>query len=257
MNKPARIELIGVPDFPLVKPGDDLAALIAAAFERAQLQPVVGDVLAVAQKIVSKAEDRYVDLVTVTPSERARAIGAEIQKDPRLVEVILSESTRVVRKRPGLLIVEHRLGYVMANAGVDHSNVGAPDGHERVLLLPRDPDASAEALRAKLSARFGCDLAVIVNDSFGRAWRRGTVGVALGAAGLPAAIDLRGHPDLFGQTLQTTVVGFADEVAAAASLVMGQAAEGMPVVLVRGLVWAAPASAARTLLRPPEEDLFR
>ncbi|HEV2954866.1 MAG TPA: coenzyme F420-0:L-glutamate ligase [Xanthobacteraceae bacterium] len=252
-----RIELIGVPDFPLVKPGDDLAALIATALERAGLRPVTGDILAVAQKIVSKAEDRFVDLATVQPSERARAIGAEIQKDPRLVEVILGESTRVVRKRPGLLIVEHRLGYVMANAGVDHSNVEAPGGRERVLLLPRDPDASAEALRTKLSARFGCTLAVIVNDSFGRAWRRGTVGVALGAAGLPAALDLRGHPDLFGQTLQTTVVGFADEVAAAASLVMGQAAEGMPVVLVRGLAWDAPASVARTLLRPPAEDLFR
>jgi coenzyme F420-0:L-glutamate ligase / coenzyme F420-1:gamma-L-glutamate ligase len=257
MTNSPRIELIGVPDFPLVKPGDDLATLIAAALERAGLRPVAGDILVVAQKIVSKAENRVVDLATVQPSERARAIGSEIQKDPRLVEVILGESTRVVRQRPGLLIVEHRLGYVMANAGVDHSNVSAPDGRERVLLLPRDPDASAEALRAKLSARFGCALAVIVNDSFGRAWRRGTVGVALGAAGLPAALDLRGHPDLFGQTLQTTIVGFADEVAAAASLVMGQAAEGMPVVLVRGLAWTAPASVGRTLLRPPDEDLFR
>ena len=257
MINPTRIELIGVPDFPLVKPGDDLAALIAAALDRAALRPATGDVLVVAQKIVSKAEDRFVDLATVTPSGPARAIGEEIQKDPRLVEVILGESARVVRKRPGLLIVEHRLGYVMANAGVDHSNVSAPDGRERVLLLPRDPDASAEALRAKLSARFGCTLAVIINDSFGRAWRRGTVGVALGAAGLPAAVDLRGHPDLFGQTLQTTVVGFADEIAAAASLVMGQAAEGVPVVLVRGVSWTAPASAAHALVRPPEEDLFR
>jgi coenzyme F420-0:L-glutamate ligase / coenzyme F420-1:gamma-L-glutamate ligase len=257
MTKPTRIELIGVPDFPLVKAGDDLVALIAAALERAKLRPTNGDVLAVAQKIVSKAEDRFVDLAAVLPSERARAIGEEIQKDPRLVEVILCESTRVVRQRPGLLIVEHRLGYVMANAGVDHSNVSAPDGRERVLLLPRDPDASAEVLRAKLSARFGCAIAVIINDSFGRAWRRGTIGVALGSAGLPAALDLRGKPDLFGQTLQTTVVGFADEVAAAASLVMGQAAEGMPVVLVRGLAWNAPASAGHSLVRPPEEDLFR
>jgi coenzyme F420-0:L-glutamate ligase/coenzyme F420-1:gamma-L-glutamate ligase len=257
MTDPTRIEVIGVPDFPLVKPGDDLAALIATALARARLQPVTGDVLVVAQKIVSKAEDRFVDLATVQPSQRARTIGAEIQKDPRLVEVILSESTRVVRQRPNLLIVEHRLGYVMANAGVDHSNVEAPDGRERVLLLPRDPDGSAQALRAKLSARFDCAPAVIVSDSFGRAWRRGTVGVALGAAGLPAALDLRGHPDLFGQTLQTTVVGFADEIAAAASLVMGQAAEGMPVVLVRGLAWNVSASPARALVRPPEEDLFR
>jgi coenzyme F420-0:L-glutamate ligase/coenzyme F420-1:gamma-L-glutamate ligase len=257
MKVASRIELIGVPDFPLVKAGDDLAALIAVALDRTGLRPAAGDVLVVAQKIVSKAEDRFVDLATVTPSTLAHKIAAEIQKDPRLVEVILGESTRVVRQRPGLLIVEHRLGYVMANAGVDHSNVSAPDGRERVLLLPRDPDASAEALRSELSARFGASLAVIVNDSFGRAWRRGTVGVALGAAGLPAALDLRGNPDLFGQTLQTTVVGFADEVAAAASVVMGQAAEGMPVVLVRGLSWSAPASAAHTLVRPPEEDLFR
>jgi coenzyme F420-0:L-glutamate ligase / coenzyme F420-1:gamma-L-glutamate ligase len=257
MTDPTRIELIGVPDFPLVKAGDDLAALIAAALDRATLRPVPGDVLVVAQKIVSKAEDRFVDLATVAPSERARTIGQEIQKDPRLVEVILGEAARVVRQRPGLLIVEHRLGYVMANAGVDHSNVAVPDGRERILLLPRDPDASAEALRAKLSARFGVPLAVIVNDSFGRAWRRGTVGIALGAAGLPAALDLRGNPDLFGQTLQTTVVGFADEVAAAASLMMGQAAEGVPVVLARGLAWSAAPSAARTLVRPPEEDLFR
>jgi len=253
----SRIELIGVPDVPLVKGGDDLAALIAAALERTGMSPVTGDVIVVAQKIVSKAEGRLLNLASVEPSERARTIGEEIQKDPRLVEVILSESKRVVRQRPGLLIVEHRLGYVMANAGVDHSNVAAPDGGERVLLLPRDPDGSAEALRAQLSARFGCALAVIVSDSFGRAWRRGTVGVALGAAGLPSSLDLRGHPDLFGQTLQTTVVGFADEIAAAASLIMGQAAEGMPVVLARGVVWNAPAAPARDLLRPAEEDLFR
>lgn len=253
----SRIELIGVPDVPLVKPGDDLAALIAAALEHAGLTPAADDVIVVAQKIVSKAEDRFVDLASVQPSARARTIGAEIQKDPRLIEVILSESKRVVRQRPGLLIVEHRLGYVMANAGVDHSNVEAPDGRERVLLLPRDPDGSAEALRAQLSVRFGCAVAVIISDSFGRAWRRGTVGIALGAAGLPASLDLRGHPDLFGQTLQTTVVGFADEIAAAASLIMGQAAEGMPVVLARGIVWNAPASPAGALLRPAEEDLFR
>jgi coenzyme F420-0:L-glutamate ligase/coenzyme F420-1:gamma-L-glutamate ligase len=156
-----------------------------------------------------------------------------------------------------VLIVEHRLGYVMANAGVDHSNVGAPDGRERVLLLPRDPDGSAEALRGRLSAHFGCAVAVIINDSFGRPWRRGTAGVAIGAAGLPAVVDLRGRPDLFGQTLQTSIVGFADEIAAAASLVMGQAAEGLPIVLVRGLTWSDPPNAAGALVRPAEEDLFR
>jgi coenzyme F420-0:L-glutamate ligase / coenzyme F420-1:gamma-L-glutamate ligase len=257
MKSAARIEVIGVPGVPLVKPGDDLAGLIAAALEGAKLRPGAGDVVVVAQKIVSKAEDRFVDLAAVQPSARARTIGEEIGKDARLVEVILGESNRIVRQRPGLLIVEHRLGYVMANAGVDHSNVGPPDGRERVLLLPRDPDGSAQALRDRLSARFGCDIAVIVNDSFGRAWRRGTVGVALGAAGLPSCVDLRGRPDLFGQILQTSMVGYADEVAAAASLVMGQAAEATPVVLVRGLASSEVPGTGQSLIRPPEEDLFR
>jgi coenzyme F420-0:L-glutamate ligase/coenzyme F420-1:gamma-L-glutamate ligase len=145
----------------------------------------------------------------------------------------------------------------MANAGVDQSNVGPSDGRARVLLLPRDPDGSADMLRGRLSAHYGCALAVIINDSFGRAWRRGTAGIALGAAGLPACVDLRGRPDLFGRELQASIVGFADEIAAAASLVMGQAAEGVPVVLVRGLVWTEPSSAAQSLVRPEAEDLFR
>ena len=171
--------------------------------------------------------------------------------------MVLGESRRIVRQRPGVLITEHRLGYVMANAGVDQSNVAPPDGRERVLLLPRDPDGSAQDLRARLSAHFGCEVAVIINDSFGRPWRRGTAGVALGAAGLPVVVDLRGQPDMFGRTLQASVVGFADEIAAAASLVMGQAAEALPVVLVRGVKWTTAASAARSLIRPADEDLFR
>jgi coenzyme F420-0:L-glutamate ligase/coenzyme F420-1:gamma-L-glutamate ligase len=254
--KPAtRIELIGVPDLPLVVPGDDLAAIISSGLERNGLRLAVGDVVVVAHKIVSKAEDRVVDLANVQPSLRARALAAETAKDPRLVELILSESSRVVRQREGLLITEHRLGYVMASAGIDQSNVG-PDGG-RVLLLPLDPDQSAEALRSRLSAQYGCDLAVIINDSFGRAWRRGTVGVALGVAGLPAVRDLRGEPDLFGRELQVTIVGFADEIAAAASLIMGQAAERLPVVLLRGLAWSEASSPARSIVRPGAEDLFR
>jgi coenzyme F420-0:L-glutamate ligase/coenzyme F420-1:gamma-L-glutamate ligase len=252
-----KLELVGVPGLPMVQAGDNLGALIAAALDRAAIRPAAGDALVVAQKIVSKAEGRMVDLSTVTPSRRAADIGAEIGKDPRLVEMILSESRRIVRQRHNVIIAEHRLGFVMANAGVDHSNVAPDDGTERVLLLPRDPDASAEALRSRLSAQYGCEVAVIINDSFGRPWRRGTTGVALGAAGLPSLVDLRGKPDLFGRTLQVSIVGFADEIAAAASLVMGQAAEAMPVVLVRGLVWSDPPSPAQTLVRPPEEDLFR
>jgi coenzyme F420-0:L-glutamate ligase/coenzyme F420-1:gamma-L-glutamate ligase len=251
MAQAAALELVAVPGIPMVRAGDDLAALVADGFARAGITPRAGDVLAVAQKVVSKAEGRMVDLAAVVPSPRAVALAEEVRKDPRLVEVILSESVRVVRARPGLLIVEHRLGFVMANAGVDRSNVAPPDGAERVLLLPRDPDASAEALRARLG------LPVVINDSFGRAWRRGTVGMAIGAAGLPALLDLRGRPDLFGRRLEVSITGFADEIAAAASLLMGQGAEARPVVLVRGLSWDVPPSCAAELVRPAAEDLFR
>jgi coenzyme F420-0:L-glutamate ligase / coenzyme F420-1:gamma-L-glutamate ligase len=219
--------------------------------------PEDSDVLVVAQKIVSKAEDRYVDVEMVEPSERAIALAAEVDKDPRFVEVVLSESRRVVRHRPGLLIVEHRLGFVMANAGIDHSNVAAGDGGERVLLLPRDPDGSARVLCDRLGRVFGAKIGVIISDSFGRAWRKGTVGVALGAAGLPVLIDMRGHPDLFGRELLVTETGFADEIAAAAGLLMGQADEAVPMVLVRGLRWSAPELPAAALIRPAEHDLFR
>jgi coenzyme F420-0:L-glutamate ligase/coenzyme F420-1:gamma-L-glutamate ligase len=254
---PASITLIPVPGIPLIQPGDDLAGALIAACEEHALSPADGDVLAVAQKVVSKAEGRTVDLAATRPSPRARSLAAEVDKDPRLVEVILQESRRVVRHRPGVLIVEHRLGFVMANAGVDRSNVDPKAGAEPVLLLPRDPDASAARLRERLAAHFGAALAMIITDSWGRAWRRGTVGVALGAAGMPALMDLRGRPDLFGHELRVTQTGFADEVASAASLVMGQADEARPAVLVRGLSWAGPPVPASTLIRAPEEDLFR
>jgi len=249
------LELLALPGIPMVRAGDDLAALIIAALGERRLQ--AGDVVVVAQKIVSKAEGRTVDIATVTPSAEAERLAAEVGKDPRLVEVILRESTRVVRSRPNLIIVQHRLGFVMANAGVDQSNVAPADGVHRALLLPVDPDASAEVLRMKLQAHYGVALGVIVSDSFGRAWRRGTCGIAIGAAGLPSLIDLRGQPDLFGRTLEVSIIGFADEIAAAASLLQGQAAEAQPVVLVRGLDWSAPQSPASELVRPLEEDLFR
>jgi coenzyme F420-0:L-glutamate ligase/coenzyme F420-1:gamma-L-glutamate ligase len=251
------VKLAALTGIKLVEPGDDLGAIAVAAFATNGLAPEDGDVLVVAQKIVSKAEGRYVDITAVRPSAAAKALAAEVDKDPRFVEVVLSESRRVVRRRPGLLIVEHRLGFVMANAGVDHSNVPAADAAERVLLLPLDPDGSARALREDLIAAFGAPLAVIISDSFGRAWRKGTVGVALGAAGLPALVDLRGHPDLFGRQLHVTETGFADEIATAAGLLMGQANEGVPMVLVRGLSWSAPDVPAAALVRPAEHDLFR
>jgi coenzyme F420-0:L-glutamate ligase/coenzyme F420-1:gamma-L-glutamate ligase len=250
------LQLLALPGFPLVRPGDDLAALIAEALARASVALRTEDVVVVAQKIVSKAEDRFVALERITPSSRATALAAEIGKDPRLVEVILSESVRVVRSRPNLLITEHRLGFVMANAGIDHSNV-ASGGPEQVLLLPLDPDGSAARLRAGLGARCGVSPGVVITDSFGRPWRRGTCGVAIGAAGIASLVDMRGKPDLFGRALQVTVVARADEIAAAAGLLQGQAGEGRPVVLLRGLTSDAPVVPAAALVRPPAEDLFR
>lgn len=253
----ARVELLAPRGFPLVAPGDDLAECIATCASANGIAVSDGDVVVVAQKIVSKAEGRIVELASVVPSAHAMEVAREVGKDPRLVELILSESRRIVRKRQGVLIVQHRLGFVMANAGVDQSNVGPVDGTERALLLPKNPDRSAETLRDRLQTRLGVRVAVVINDSFGRAWRRGTVGVALGAAGLPALVDKRGRCDLFGRTLRATVIGFADEIAAAASLVMGQADEGLPVVLLRGLLWSAESTGAATLIRHEGEDLFR
>ena len=244
----------------MVQPGDDLAALIEAGYAQAGEAPAAGDVLVVAQKIVSKSEGRYADLAAVEPGDEALALARRTEKDPRLVELILGESRRVVRHRPNVIIVEHRLGFVMANAGIDSSNVEPAEGEEtgaRVLLLPRDPDGSARRLREGLRARLGVYCAVIVNDSVGRAWRVGTVGLALGAAGLPALLDLRGRDDLFGRPLEVTQVGLADELAAAASLLQGEADEGMPAVVVRGLSPAGPGNAGAALIRDEADDLFR
>jgi coenzyme F420-0:L-glutamate ligase/coenzyme F420-1:gamma-L-glutamate ligase len=257
MKTPERLTLSVVPGIPLLQPGDDLGAIIIAAIAKVGLELQDGDVVVVAQKAVSKAQGRAVDLATVTPSWHARSLAVEVNKDPRLVEVILSESVRIVRKAPNVLIVEHRSGCIMANAGVDQSNVAPAAGQEPVLLLPKDSDATAEALCAAMAARFSKRLGVNVSDSFGRPWRRGTVGVALGAAGIPALVDLRGKPDLHGRPLQFTETGFADEIAAAASLLMGQADEGHPVVLVSGFTLTDAPIAARALLRPAAEDLFR
>jgi coenzyme F420-0:L-glutamate ligase/coenzyme F420-1:gamma-L-glutamate ligase len=251
----ARLELFALPGLPMVRAGDDLPALILAGLERAGQVLRDRDVVVIAQKIVSKAEGRTVDLADVVPSARAIALAAEVGKDPRIVEVVLSDSVKVVRSRPNLMIMQHRLGFVMANAGVDQSNVAAADGHHRALLLPLDPDGSAEAIRSALVRH--ADVGVIISDSFGRPWRRGTAGVAIGSAGIPSVIDLRGQPDLFGRTLEVSIIGFADEIAAAASLLQGQAAEAQPVVVVRGLTWHAPNVPVAEVIRPPEEDLFQ
>lgn len=236
---------------------DDLARILCKAIADAGLTPATGDVLVVAQKIVSKAEGRIVDLETVTPSPRARELAAITGKDARLVEVVLAESSEVLRAVRDVLIVRHRLGYVMANAGIDHSNVISSGGARNVLLLPRDADASAAALRDRLADALGCAPGVIVSDSFGRPWRNGVVNVALGVAGLPALIDRRGEKDLYGRRLEMTQVAFADALAAGAGLAMGEGAEGTPAVLVQGVSWQAPPSTGQALIRPPEEDLFR
>jgi coenzyme F420-0:L-glutamate ligase/coenzyme F420-1:gamma-L-glutamate ligase len=250
------ITLVAVPGIPAIRAGDDLARILGDALEAAALRPQQGDVLVVTHKIVSKAEGRYVSLADITPSPRARELAAATGKDAALVEVILSESREVLRFRPGLIITEHRLGMVIANAGVDQSNV--PHGDElRVLLLPQDPDASSEALRAALQERFREPLAVVVSDSVGRAWRQGVVGLAIGAAGLPALLDLRGRRDLEGRALQVTQVGLADEIASATQLLMGEANEGRPAVLVRGLSWRGPPVPAAALVRERAADLFR
>ena len=243
--------------FPLVEPGDDVAGLLVDGLRRNAIAPQDDDVLVLAQKIVSKAEGRYVRLRDVVPSPRAKALAAETDKDPRMVELILSESREVVKYMRGVLIVEHRLGFVMANAGIDQSNIDHPDGDERALLLPLDPDASCARLKDRLHAAFGVRVAVVVNDSFGRPWRQGVTGVALGAAGVPSLLDLIGAPDLFGRAMRITEVAVADEIAAAASMVMGQTDAGTPVVHIRGMRWDAPARPAADLLRPKQRDMFR
>ncbi len=240
--------------FPLVQPGDDLPALIVAAFADAPLAD--GDILMITSKIVSKAEGRYVDLNAVTPSARAREVAEQVDKDPRLVEVILSESEGISRMRQGVLIVRHKLGFTSANAGIDHSNAGGEEN--RVLLLPCDPDRSARDIRHAIFEAVRVRIGLIITDSHGRPFRLGTCGVAIGAAGLPALLDLRGRPDLNGRILRVTRVGLADELAAAAGLLTGQADEGRPVVRVRGLGHYVDWEDGRAsdLVRPLERDLY-
>jgi coenzyme F420-0:L-glutamate ligase/coenzyme F420-1:gamma-L-glutamate ligase len=253
------LTLTALPDFPLVKPGDHLVTIILHSLASAGIYLEDGDILVVAQKIISKAEGRMVNLCQIKASAPALEYSRISGKDPRLVELILRESTQVLRARPGTLIVEHRLGFICANAGIDHSNTAEVDGpnEDWVLLLPEDPDASASVLRAGLEKTYGVKLGVLIIDSHGRAWRLGTVGTTIGLSGLPGLVDLRGQPDLFGFNLKITQVGAADELAAAASLLMGQAAEGTPVVHVRGFPYPLRDGNLNELIRPERQDLFR
>lgn len=251
-----RIELIAIPGLPDFEPGDDLAAAIMATLLRAGMGLQARDVIVIAQKIVSKCEGAYVCLDEVTPSPRAVELAATTGKDPRLVETILSDTSEVLRARDGVLIVANHAGHVMANAGVDASNI-PPEGPQRVLKLPADADRSAQRVRGALEAATGLLLAVVINDSWGRAWRNGTVGHAVGVSGIPGVWDRRGEPDMYGRELRVTQIGYADEIAAAASLVMGAAAERQPVVIVRGLDAPTEQGSARDLIRAKSRDLFR
>lgn len=251
------VSFTALPGLPEIHAGDDLTRAIIDGAAAAELTVCASDVLVVAQKIVSKAEGRTVDLRSVSPSAAVLELAGKTGKDSRLVEVILSESQAVLRAVPNVLIVRHRLGCVMANAGVDRSNVPNANGAENVLLLPMDPDASAARLRQELMRHWQVPIAVIISDSFGRAWRNGVVNIALGAAGLPALVDRRGERDRNGRMLGVTEVALADAIAAGAALAMGEADEGTPVVIARGLKWSAPATAAAALLRPQEKDLFQ
>ena len=260
---PGEIRVRGISGVPRVRAGDDLGALLAKAIGRSGEALRDGDVVVVAQKVVSKAEGRIVRLGDVVPSPRAIELAARVDKDARAVEVILGESVEVLRAVPGVLIVETRHGIILANAGADMSNIEHDAEDDHLLLLPEDPDTSADRLRAGLEAGSGeARIGVIVADSVGRAWREGTVGLAIGVSGLPARLDRRGEPDLFGRALHVTEVGIADSIASAASIVMGEGAEGRPAALVRGLSFedrseAERAGRAGQLVRPRERDLFR
>ena len=256
----ARLEVVAIPGLPVVDAGTDLPAELVRTFAGAQFELRDGDVVVVASKVVSRAEDRFVDLRDVVPSPRATDLGASIGKDPRVVELILRESIAISRSAPGVLVVRHRLGFISANAGIDASNAlparaSAASG-PWALLLPRAPDESAEKVRVALRDASGAALAVVVSDSFGRPFRLGTVGAAIGVAGLPPLWDRRGEEDLFGRVLEHTITALADQVAAAADLVAGQAAEGRGVVVVRGLTFPIGQHSAAALNRPAEEDLY-
>ncbi|MCB0197606.1 MAG: coenzyme F420-0:L-glutamate ligase [Anaerolineae bacterium] len=250
------MQIIALPHIPLIQTDDDLSDIILAAAQAIDLTLADDDIIVTAQKIISKAEGQWVKLADVTPSERALELAATTGKPAALIEVILWDTATVIRAVPGLLIVEHKQGFISANAGIDHSNVsGEPD---MLLRLPVDPDASARALRASINRRAGVSPPVLIIDSHGRPWRFGTVGVTIGLSGLAPVQDLRGTPDLFDEPLAHTDVGFTDQIAAAASLVMGQAAEGCPVAVVRGLPFEIDETArAADVLRPKQKDLFR
>lgn len=258
--------LTALKNIPLIRRDDNLADIVLNSLNETQIELLENDILVFAQKIISKAEGRMINLTDVKPSQKAIELADKTEKDSRLVELMLQESNEVVRFRKGVIVVEHKLGFICANAGIDHSNVsplpelGEGSGvrtEDVVLLLPKKPDNSAKKIRDEIKAKTNKNIGVMIIDSHGRAWRNGTVGVCIGLSGIPAVIDERGWQDLFGYTLQATIVGVADELAAAASLIMGQAAEGTPVVHVRGFPYALGEGSLQDLIRPKDMDMFR
>jgi coenzyme F420-0:L-glutamate ligase/coenzyme F420-1:gamma-L-glutamate ligase len=245
--------------FPFINKGDDLVDCILKSLTATNITLIDNDILVLAQKIVSKSEGRVISLDLVKPSEGALRLAGIVEKDPRIIELILQESNIVLRARPGTIIVEHRLGFICANAGIDHSNVTIEnrETEEYVLLLPENPDLSAITLQNKLESLVGVRLGILIIDSHGRAWRLGVVGVSIGFSGLPGLVDMRGKPDLFGGELRITQIAAVDELAAAASLVMGQANEGFPVVHVRGFPYHLRSGKLQEIIRPRDQDLFR
>jgi coenzyme F420-0:L-glutamate ligase/coenzyme F420-1:gamma-L-glutamate ligase len=250
------MQLLALNGIAEVRPGDDVAQLIVAAIEANDIVLSDGDVIAIAQKIISKAEGRYVYLDEVTASAEAESIAKECAKDPRLVQLILDESNTVLRLRPGVIVVEHKHGYVHANAGIDRSNL-VKDERELVLLLPKDSDQSALKIQQYLSAHFHCHIGVLINDSAGRAWRVGTVGMAIGTAGFTPLLDLIGTKDRAGRVMEVTQLAVADELAAAASYMMGQGSEGRPVVVIQGADVRLDTVGSKALIRDKKTDLFR
>lgn len=253
------LTLTPLENIPLIRRDDSLADIVLKSLHETRLELQDDDILVFAQKIISKAEGRAVNLATVSASPRAIELAQKTEKDPRIVELMLQESKEVLRTRVGTIIVEHKLGFICANAGIDHSNVsGTGDAAEEwVLLLPEDPDRSCTLLRKEIESKTGKHIGVVIIDSHGRAWRNGTVGVAIGMSGVPGMVDKRGEKDLFGYTLRITIIGAADELAAAASLVMGQASEGRPVVHVHGFPYPLREGSIKELIRPKEQDMFR
>lgn len=259
-----KLEIEALPGIPLIRPGDNLAELILDAMRAASFELLDDDILVITSKLFSRAEGRFLNLDTIEISQEARELAKEIDKEPALVEAILRESSAISRKKTGVLIVRHRLGFVSANAGIDASNAGPPDeaegrseaGDNYVLLLPEDPDLSATKLRVALESALSVRLGIILSDSHGRPFRQGTVGTAIGVSGLPALVDHVGREDLLGRKLEYTVTALADQLAAAADLVAGQSDEARPVVRIRGVKVSARNGSARDLLRDPNDDLY-